>query len=187
MRTTSLLALACVVVACGGSDRRSQAAMQEDGVPVNSLSDKRLEGDSAGRGDGTKSDDKPGNDKKRAESTATPAGAAPNDPTQPYLTPVATSDEASSKGDGTSPGAAGGKKTGKVSKAECGQLFDRYIELAIGSDARLEGVPPELVQQAKAMARQQKGDPCEKEVVPRAKFNCAMAATTPAQWQKCLK
>lgn len=189
MRTLFTVTFTGALLACGGADRRSQAAMQEDGVPANSLSEKRLEGDGKGAPDDKKKgDDKA--DRKKPESTATPVATSQNDPTQPYVQPVANNDDPQSKSDSATPGApgpAGAKKTGKVTKAECAQLFDRYIELAIGGDSRLEGVPPELIQQAKAQARQQKGDPCEKEVVPRAKYNCAIAATSTAQWQKCMK
>lgn len=157
--------------------------MHEDGVPANSLSDKRLYGDGKSEGDEKKDDQ---SEKKRTENTATARATTQSDPTQPYLTPVANRYVATTKSDSVNAGLAGAKKTGQVTKAECGQLFDRYVELAIGADSRLEGLPPELIQQAKAQARQQKGDPCETEVVPRAKYTCAMAATSPAQWPRCM-
>ncbi len=77
--------------------------------------------------------------------------------------------------------------TGAVSQAECASLFDRYIDLEMGDNAKLAGIPPEIIQQAKQQARAQSGDPCVKEKVPRAKYNCAMAARTTAAWRTCMK
>jgi hypothetical protein len=164
-----VLVLSLGAVACGGPEPRSQQSMQSDGVPANSLSEKRLGKD----------------DDKKPTPDATPEKA---DPTQPYLMPVAGGgDDDPKAGGGSAEEPPTPKKTGKVSKAECGQLFDRYIELAIGADARLEGIPPEMIQAAKAQARQQKGDPCQTQVVKRSQYNCAIIAKTPAAWQKCMK
>lgn len=101
------------------------------------------------------------------------------DPTRPYTTPVGSVTDAGTK--------KGEKATGNVSKAECSQLFDKYIELAMSADGQLEGLPSEIIAQAKAQARQQKGDPCEREKVSRTKYNCAMAATSTGAWQACMK
>jgi hypothetical protein len=173
------LGLSLGSVACGGPEPRSQQSMQNDGVPANSLSEKRL----------GKDDDhdakKKGDDDKKPTPEATPEKA---DPTQPYLTPVASGGDDDPKAGGENAGEPPTpKKTGKVSKAECSQLFDKYIELSIGADARLEGIPPELIQTAKAQARQQKGDPCQTQVVKRSQYNCAITAKTPTAWQKCMK
>ena len=179
IRTTTSLAafLACTALACAHPEPKSQDAIHADGVPANSLSEKRLADDGKKTDDGKKPETKPG---------ATEAKA---DPSQPYTQPVGAG--AGSGDEGTPPPPGGkekpGKATGKITKAECNQVFDKYLDLAIGSDARLEGVPPELIQQAKAQARQQKGDPCEKEGVARSKYNCAMAATSTQQWEKCMK
>jgi hypothetical protein len=176
IRTSLALLLLGSAFACGGPEPRTQQAMHSDGVPANSLAEKRLGGDD----DKAKKED----DKKKVEEAQTDKA----DPTQPLMTPMSTGGDDPKGGAAPGPGGAPAtKKTGKVTKAECGQLFDKYIELSIGADSRLEGIPPELIQQAKAQARGQKGDPCEKEVVPRSKYNCAMAAQTPAAWQKCMK
>lgn len=167
--------LACAALACGGPAPRSQQSIHDDGVPANSLSDKRL-----GR-----EDEKSADDTKKKEETR-PDKADKPDPTQPLLTPIAGASGDEPRSNGGARGA--GARPGKVSKAECAQLFDKYVDLAIGADARLEGLPPELVQQAKAQARSKDGgDPCDKQVVARAKYDCAMAATTPAAWQRCMK
>lgn len=79
--------------------------------------------------------------------------------------------------------AKGGK--GKVSKADCNRVMDRYLELEMGTNPALAGLPPELVTQAKEQAKQQHGDtPCN---ATAAQYRCAMEATTTAAWQKCMK
>lgn len=77
----------------------------------------------------------------------------------------------------------GGK--GKVSKADCSRVMDRYLELEMGSNPALAGLPPEVVGQAKEQMKQQHGDaPCN---ATAAQYRCAMEATTTAAWQKCMK
>ena len=126
-------------------------------VPANSLSEARLNG----------------TDKAPPPKQAEPQ----NDPTQPYLQPV---------GAGTDP-ATGEKKTGKVTKAECNELIDKYLSMQLEQDERFAGMTPEILDSAKAQARQQKGDPCSKEVIPRAKYNCAVSSHSPKEWEKCMK
>jgi hypothetical protein len=75
----------------------------------------------------------------------------------------------------------------KVSKQECGKLFDRYIELAVGSNPELASVTKDMIAQAKAGAAAQKGDPCMGDPPTRSQYTCAMGAKTPAQWETCLK
>ncbi len=75
----------------------------------------------------------------------------------------------------------------KVSTQECGKLFDRYIELAVGSNPELAAVTRDMISQARAGASAQKGDPCETEEVTRAKYDCGMRATTTDAWQACMK
>ena len=84
------------------------------------------------------------------------------------------------------------KSTGtKVSKAECKQLFDKYIDLTIGTDTRFEGIPPEMIaqlkEQALSQAQSQKGDPCSTQEVSRTQYNCAISAPTTQAWQRCMK
>lgn len=93
-----------------------------------------------------------------------------HDPTQPYLTKVGETPRA--------PGAG-------VSTTECDRVMDKYIELEIASNPQLKGVPPEIIEQAKAAAREQNGDiPC---TATPAQYKCAMAAKTTEAWQRCLK
>ena len=169
------------------------ATTKDDGVPANSASEQRLNSG--------------GNPK---------AAAAPTeDAAQPLTTPMGGSDASGAgagAGSGSGPAVApagkpGGKKdakdpkapkekepktTGaKVSKAECKQLFDKYIDLTIGTDTRFEGIPPEMIaqlkEQALSQAQSQKGDPCSTQDVSRTQYNCAIAAPTTQAWQRCMK
>lgn len=187
--TPLLTFLALVTLAaCGGPEPKMMVAnTKDDGVAANSASEERL------------------------ASEGKPKAAAPgpaSDPTQPYTTPVGGGDTAAASG-GAAGGAAGtpagkgnGKKgdpkvppakstAGKISQAECKQLFDKYIDLTVGSDARFEGIPADMIaqlkEQALAQAKQQKGDPCSTEEVSRTQYTCAMASTTTSAWQRCLK
>lgn len=190
-----LTSLALVTLAaCGGPEPKMMVAnKKDDGVAANSASEERL------------------------ASEGKPKAAAPgpaSDPTQPYTTPMGGGDTgAASGGAGAGGGAAAapagkgsGKKgdakgdpkappakstAGKVSQAECKQLFDKYIDLTVGSDSRFEGMGADMIaqlkEQALAQAKQQKGDPCSTEEVSRTQYTCAMASTTTSAWQKCLK
>lgn len=156
--------------------------MQDDGVPANSASEARVEGD------------KPAD--KAAKNT--PANA---DPTQPYLQPVAGGSDPSSPGAGpggkTSVSAKGGKGKNQgsgneaITPQECNQLFDKYVELTVLTDPRFDGIPPEMISQLKgqgmAQADKEKGNPCTKQAVTRTKYECAMAATHPKSWEGCMR
>ena len=138
--------------------------------------------------------------------TSTPS---PEDPSQPLTTPLnaepasATPTPAATVGKNgkpTKPGAkdpkepkggAGAGGSGDVTKVECKQLFDKYIDLTIGSDSRFEGIPPEMIAQMKAsalaQAQSEKGDPCSTQKVSRAQYTCAVAAPTTKAWERCMK
>ena len=143
-----------------------------DAVAANSASEERL---SAGT---------------KPKGTSAPA----EDPSQPLTTPMNAADAGKpTKGpvakEPKEP--KGAANASKVSKAECKQLFDKYIDLAVGSDTRFEGIPPEMIAQLKAsalsQAQSEKGDPCSSKDVSRTQFNCAIAAPTTAAWERCLK
>jgi hypothetical protein len=171
------------------------ATTKDDGVPANSASEQRL-----------------------ASGSPPKSSAGPTeDPTQPLTTPMGGGDTAGGAGAGAGAGggagAAGGGATGKggpkkgdpkvpkekepkstgakVSKAECKQLFDKYIDLTLASDTRFEGIPPEMIaqlkEQALSQAQSQKGDPCSTQEVSRTQYNCAIAAPTTQAWQRCMK
>ena len=188
---TGIPLLLVTLAACGGPEPKMMVAnKKDDGVAANSASEERL----ASEG------------KPKAAATG-PA----SDPTQPYTTPVGGGDTAAASGGagaagggaaGASAGKGSGKKgdpkapppkstAGKVSQAECKQLFDKYIDLTVGSDSRFEGMGADVIaqlkEQALAQAKQQKGDPCSTEEVSRSQYTCAMASTTTSAWQRCLK
>lgn len=182
------------LAACGAPQQKMVATTKDDGVPANSASEQRL----AMEG-------------KPKTATATPA----EDPTQPLTTPLGGGDPAAGSAPATTTGAAGGggsgKGTGKggakgpkekdppapkggggkVTKAECKQTFDKYIDLTLASDSRFEGIPPEMIaqlkEQALSQAQSQKGDPCSTQDVTRTQYSCAMSAPTTAAWQRCMK
>ena len=81
---------------------------------------------------------------------------------------------------------SGTSKTGKVSRAECNELIDKYLTMQMESDPRFAGITPEILESAKSQARSQKGDPC-KENIPRAKYNCAIVSKSTKEWEKCMK
>lgn len=191
------LPVAFVLIAgCGGPPPTKMVAVtKDDGVPANSASEQRLASGSP------------------PKSSAAPA----EDPTQPLTTPMGGGDTAGGGAAGgagaAGGGAAGGGATGKggpkkgdpkvpkekepkstgakVSKAECKQLFDKYIDLTLASDTRFEGIPPEMIaqlkEQALSQAQSQKGDPCATQEVSRTQYNCAIAAPTTQAWQRCMK
>ena len=154
--------------ACSDPQPPPKTPQKEEGVPANSLSDARLHGE----------------DEKSGASNDAKA-----DPTQPYTTKVgeAPPPEATSPGakpsTGKEPTGGGGK--GAVSRSECDRVMDKYLELEIASNPQLKGVPPEVIEQAKQMAREKHGDaPC---TATRAQYSCAMAASSTAAWQRCMK
>ena len=162
-------------------------APDPDGVAANSASEQRM----------------------AMEGKPKPAPTASEDPTQPLTTPLNADPGAtptSAPGGTTTPAAPAGKggkpgkgpvakepkSTGpKVSKAECKQLFDKYIDLTVGSDSRFDGIPPEMIAQLKqsalSQAQSEKGDPCSTQDVSRTQYNCAISAPTTAAWQRCMK
>ncbi len=112
-------------------------------------------------------------------------GVTPTPP--PEQNPIATT---GTLGAASAPATSNGDR---VSKAECRQLFDYFIDLSIGSDARLQGLPAEVVAQlkqqaqAEASGRAPGGDPCETQSVSHAQYTCAMRATSVQAWQRCLE
>ena len=162
----------CGLVACGESQPPPKTPQKEEGVPANSLSNARLHGE--------EDDDAASRETK-------------DDPTQPYTTKVGETPapESNGGGGGSSKGSKpGGSKDsgggkGVVSKAECDRVMDKYLELEITKNPQLQGVPPEIIEQAKQMARDKHGEaPC---TATQAQYTCAMAATSTSAWQRCMK
>lgn len=204
--TTALLTLVSIfcgsaLVACGSPPPKMMVANKnDDGVAANSASEQRLAMDGKPKTTSAPAEDS-------AKPLMTPMNAGGDD---------GAGGGAAAGGGGAAGGAGGGaaagpsgkgggkkdpkapkekeptKSTGsKVSKAECKQLFDKYIDLTIGSDSRFEGIPPEMIaqlkEQALSQAQSQKGDPCSTQDVSRTQYNCAIAAPTTQAWQRCMK
>ena len=185
---SSLLVMS-VVSACGEPQPPPKTAQKDDGIPANSLSDARLHGE----------EEKP----KAGEPSEAP-GEPAADPTQPYTTKMGEApDEPGAGGAGKSAtkgaakggaakggGPGGGESSGTggkgaVSRAECDRVMDRYLELEIAKNPQLKDVPPEVIEQAKQMARQKHGEaPC---TATRSQYSCAMAASSTTAWQRCMK
>lgn len=167
MRWAALVLLCFSVLAsCNGPEPKTGG--KSDEVPANSLDEAKLHGE-------------------RPQEQPT------KDPTQPLTTkvgeaPVESATAASSNGSGTSSssGGSGAKPSpNAASKAECDKAMDKYLSLEIASNPQLKGVPPEVIEQAKQMTRDKHGEaPC---TATKAQYKCAMAATTVAAWQKCMK
>jgi hypothetical protein len=176
------------------------AATKDDGVPANSASEERLASDGKPKTSATAPTEdptQPYTTPLSGEPSATGGGAG------------GAGGAAGNAGGGTSATAAMGKAGGKggkgpaakeppapkgggakVSKAECRQTFEKFMDLNM-SDPRLEGVPPEMLAQLKQQALQEaqtkQGDPCSTQEITRAQYNCAMSSTSSAGWQRCMK
>jgi hypothetical protein len=159
VRAAIVVAAVGMLANCSDPPPKSPRATTGE-VPANSLDDSKLHPKD------TRSDDEP------------------NDPTQPYTTKVGEDSTDPTAPSGSSKPAKPGP-AGTVSKAECDKAMDKYLSLEIAGNPELKGVSQDVIDQAKAMARQQHGDaPC---TATRTQFKCAMAATTTAAWQKCMK
>jgi hypothetical protein len=151
-----------LLAACGGPSEKP-AHSSNDGVPANSLSEARLAGE------------------PKPAATASSQTTA-SDPTQPYIQKVGEEPlvPAEKPDDKKKP-----SKTGdKVTKQECEAAFDRYITLEIETNPKLRGVGPEVIAQAKEMARGKDSADCN---ATKSQYRCAMAATSTAGWQRCMK
>lgn len=82
----------------------------------------------------------------------------------------------------------------KVTRAECTEMLDRYIDMTIAGDPSLADLPPGEARAAREMKKAlRKGDPryvrvqdqCEAEI-SRREYRCAMKAPTPETWQACI-
>jgi hypothetical protein len=156
--------------ACGDSQPPPKTPQKDEGVPANSLSDARLHGEP----------------QKDDTTSPPPASESKADPTQPYVTKVGDApppESTSGKKPTGKSGDSGGK--GAVSKGECDRAMEKYLQLEIAQNPQLKDVPPEVIEQAKQMAREKHGEaPC---TATRAQYNCAVAATSTAAWQRCMK
>jgi hypothetical protein len=83
---------------------------------------------------------------------------------------------------------------GKVSREECGEMLDKYLEMTIAADPTLAGLSPSEAKAARDMkVALRKGEPtyrrvhdqCEAEI-SKKEYRCAMKSDTPEKWQACI-
>src|SRR5262249_36055542 len=83
---------------------------------------------------------------------------------------------------------------GRVTKPECSEMLDKYIDLVVASEPELTTLSPAEANAAREMkkalrksdaAYRRVQDQCEREV-SRKEYRCAMKAPTPETWQACI-
>jgi hypothetical protein len=83
---------------------------------------------------------------------------------------------------------------GKVTREQCGEMLDHYLDMTMESDPGLAELPPAEARAAREMKKAlRKGEPsyarvesqCESEISKR-EYRCAMKAPTPETWQACI-
>ena len=84
---------------------------------------------------------------------------------------------------------------GKVTRAECDAMLDRYVAMKIDGDPTLAKLPPAQASIARDMKREiakgsksyrQVEEQCEHEVT-RGEYDCAMKAPGPNEWEACIE
>jgi hypothetical protein len=84
---------------------------------------------------------------------------------------------------------------GRVNRAECTELLDKYIGMVIGADPALANLPPDQARAVRemkaALKRAEKSyaqveSQCEAEVT-RAEYKCAMKAGNADEWEACIQ
>lgn len=82
----------------------------------------------------------------------------------------------------------------KVTRAECTQVLDKYLDMVIAGEPGQTDLPPEEARAAreanKALRKRDSSyrraeDQCEAELT-RREWRCAMKAPTPETWQACI-
>ena len=168
--------------ACGPGEVK-HPYQADDKTPANSVSETRLNGE----------------DPNQPKSQVTSA-TKPEDPTQAQVNSVsdmpkaddapATGKEAKGgkpdKAEKPEKGTKPSKSGPKISKAECDKAFEKALELEIASKPELQGVDKkQLIAMAKQMGADKHGDaPCD---ATKSQYTCAMAATSTAQWKRCME
>jgi hypothetical protein len=83
---------------------------------------------------------------------------------------------------------------GKVSRAECTEMLDRYIDMTVAGEPGLADLPEPEVRAAREQKKAlRKSDAryvrvhqqCEAEI-SRREHRCAMKAPSPETWQACI-
>ena len=83
---------------------------------------------------------------------------------------------------------------GKATKAQCGEMLDKYLDMTIAADPSLADLTPSQQNAAREMKKAlRKSEPsyakvanqCETEVSTN-EYRCAMKSPTPETWQACI-
>jgi hypothetical protein len=83
----------------------------------------------------------------------------------------------------------------KVTKADCTQMLDRYLDMVIAADPATKNLPPAQATAVRDMKRAVKKaersyaqveTQCETEV-SRDEYDCAMKANIPDEWEACIE
>jgi len=83
---------------------------------------------------------------------------------------------------------------GKVTREQCTEMLDKYLDMMMADDPSLAELPPEEARAAREMKKAiRKAEPsyarvenqCESEITKR-EYRCAMKAPTPETWQACI-
>ncbi len=83
---------------------------------------------------------------------------------------------------------------GKVTREQCIEMLDKYLDMTIAADPALAELPPAEARAAREMKKAlRKGEPsyarvenqCESEIT-KSEYRCAMKAPTPETWQACI-
>ena len=83
----------------------------------------------------------------------------------------------------------------KVTKDECTEMLDHYLDMVIAADPATRNLPPSQATAVRDMKRAVKKAErsyaqveaqCETEV-SRSEYDCAMKANIPDQWEACIE
>ena len=83
---------------------------------------------------------------------------------------------------------------GKVTREQCIEMLDKYLDMTIAADPALAELPPTEARAAREIKKAlRKGEPsyarvenqCESEIT-KSEYRCAMKAPTPETWQACI-
>jgi hypothetical protein len=83
---------------------------------------------------------------------------------------------------------------GKVTRAQCDEMLDKYLDMTIASDPGLADLPPAEARAAREMKKALRkseqsyarvAGQCESEI-SKSEYRCAMKAQTPETWQACI-
>jgi hypothetical protein len=84
---------------------------------------------------------------------------------------------------------------GKANREDCTQMIEHYLDLVIAEDPELAKMPPKQLAAVREMKRELKlgersykkvKDRCEAEVT-KNEARCALDASTPKEWEECIR